>query len=169
MCTLSNPIHDAGSSGIVFRKFPELMSSVSVLLATPSERHGCDRQPVPSRSFARVRRDRLQPSSSAATTGDAADEHRRTQRRGQHERGRMVAQAIGGQSMSAECSRRFVLTGADREGRNLTMILWRESDLVDSRVVHRVVLTVDSTAKTVTLLTCAQAIEVAQALMAAAQ
>lgn len=71
--------------------------------------------------------------------------------------------------MSAECSRRFVLTGADREGRNLTMILWRESDLVDSRVVHRVVLTVDSTAKTVTLLTCAQAIEVAQALMAAAQ
>jgi hypothetical protein len=92
-----------------------------------------------------------------------------TQRREQHERDRMAAQAIGGQAVSAECSRRFVLTGADRDGRNRTMILWQESDLVDGRVEHRVVLTVDSTAKTVILLTCTQAIEVAQALTAATQ
>ncbi|MGH3885512.1 MAG: hypothetical protein ACRDSZ_02910 [Pseudonocardiaceae bacterium] len=59
--------------------------------------------------------------------------------------------------------------GQDREGRTRTVILWRESDLIDGRVVHQVVLTVDSTEKTVTLLSCTQAIEIAQALLGAAQ
>lgn len=71
--------------------------------------------------------------------------------------------------MTAEQSHRFALTGTDREGRNRTIILWRESDLIDGRVVHRLVITVDATTNTATLLTRTEAVEVAQALMAAAQ
>lgn len=55
--------------------------------------------------------------------------------------------------MTADQSHRFALTGQNR-----TIILWRESDLLDGRVVHRVVI-----------LTCPQAVEVAQAILAAAQ
>jgi len=52
--------------------------------------------------------------------------------------------------MTSEKSHRFALTGQDPEGRNRTMILWRELDLVDGRVVRRVVLTLDATMNTAT-------------------
>ena len=71
--------------------------------------------------------------------------------------------------MTAEKSDRFALTGQDLEGRNRTMILWRELDLVDGRVVRRVVLTLDATMNTATVLTCSEAREVAQAILAAAR
>jgi hypothetical protein len=71
--------------------------------------------------------------------------------------------------MSAEISRRFALTGQDPQGRNRTIILWREADLVEGRVVRRVVLTLDATMTTATILTCPEAIEVAEAILAAAR
>ncbi|MGH3695624.1 MAG: hypothetical protein ACRDRX_16825 [Pseudonocardiaceae bacterium] len=71
--------------------------------------------------------------------------------------------------MTAETSRRFALTGSDPEGRNRTIILWREADLVNGRVVRRVVLTLDATMNTATVLTPAEAIEVAHAILAAAR
>jgi hypothetical protein len=71
--------------------------------------------------------------------------------------------------VTAERSRRFALTGQDPEGRNRTIILWREVDLVDGTVVRRVVVTLDATMTTATMLTCAQAVEVAQAMLAAAR
>jgi hypothetical protein len=42
---------------------------------------------------------------------------------------------------------------ADPEGRNRTIILWREADLVDGTMVRRGVLTLDATMITGTLLT----------------
>lgn len=63
------------------------------------------------------------------------------------------ATAVGGFAITADQSHRFALTGQDH-----TIILWRESDLLDGRVVHRVVI-----------LTCPQAVEVAQAILAAAR
>ncbi|MGH3697493.1 MAG: hypothetical protein ACRDRX_26515 [Pseudonocardiaceae bacterium] len=71
--------------------------------------------------------------------------------------------------MTAEQSRRFALTGSDPQGRNRTIILWREADLVDGHVVRRVVLTLDATMNTATILTPAEAVEVAQAILAAAR
>jgi hypothetical protein len=71
--------------------------------------------------------------------------------------------------MTAEKSHRFVLTGSDPEGRNRTIILWRELDLVEGRVVRRVVLTLDATMKTATVLTPPEAREVAEAILAAAR
>ena len=71
--------------------------------------------------------------------------------------------------MTADQSHRFVITGQDPEGRNRTIILWREVDLMGGKVVRRVVLTLDATMKTATVLTCPEAIEVAQAILAAAQ
>jgi hypothetical protein len=71
--------------------------------------------------------------------------------------------------MTADQSHRFALTGSDPEGRNRTIILWRETDLVNGTVVRRVVLTLDATMKTATVLTCSEAVEVAQAILAAAQ
>lgn len=71
--------------------------------------------------------------------------------------------------MTAERSRRFALTGHDPEGRNRTIILWREVDLIDGTVVRRVVVTLDATMTTATMLTCAQALEVTHAMLAAAQ
>jgi hypothetical protein len=61
---------------------------------------------------------------------------------------------------NADKSRRFVLTGQDPEGRNRTIIVWREVDLVGGTVVRRVVVTVDATMTTATVLTCAQAVAV---------
>ena len=55
--------------------------------------------------------------------------------------------------MTAEQSHRFALTGKDSEGRNRTLILWQVTDLVDGRVVRRVVLTLDATMRTATVLT----------------
>jgi hypothetical protein len=71
--------------------------------------------------------------------------------------------------VSAEQSRRFVITGQDPEGRNRTIILWREAELVDGTVVKRVVLTLDATMNTATVLTLAEAIELGQAILAAAK
>lgn len=71
--------------------------------------------------------------------------------------------------MTAEKSHRFALTGFDPEGRNRTLILWRELDLVDGRVIRRVVLTLDATMNTATVLTPPEAREVAQAILAAAR
>jgi hypothetical protein len=71
--------------------------------------------------------------------------------------------------MTAEQSRRFALTGQDPEGRNRTIILWREADLIDGTVVRRVVLTLDATMTTATVLTCPEAVEVAQAILGAAR
>jgi hypothetical protein len=69
----------------------------------------------------------------------------------------------------ADKSHRFALTGQDPEGRNRTIILWREVDLIGGTVVRRVVLTLDATMTTATVLTCAQALEVGQAILDAAR
>ncbi|MGH3821638.1 MAG: hypothetical protein ACRDRA_02145 [Pseudonocardiaceae bacterium] len=71
--------------------------------------------------------------------------------------------------MTAEKSHRFALTGQDPEGGNRTIILWQEADLVRGKVVRRVVLTLDATMTTATVLTRPQAIGVAQAILAAAR
>jgi hypothetical protein len=71
--------------------------------------------------------------------------------------------------MTAETSHRFALTGHDLEGHNRTIILWQEAELVQDKVVRRVVLTLDATMTTATMLTRPQAIEVAQAILAAAR
>jgi hypothetical protein len=68
----------------------------------------------------------------------------------------------------ADQSHRFAITGQDPEGRNRTIILWRETDLVDGKVQRRVVVTLDATMNTATVLTCDQATEVAQAMLEAA-
>jgi hypothetical protein len=69
----------------------------------------------------------------------------------------------------ADKSHRFVLTGQDPEGRNRPTILWREVDLIGCTVIRRVVLTLDATMTTATVLTCPEAREVAQAILAAAR
>ncbi|HET9253779.1 MAG TPA: hypothetical protein VFO16_01075 [Pseudonocardiaceae bacterium] len=69
----------------------------------------------------------------------------------------------------ADKSHRFALTGQDPEGRDRTIILWRETDLVDGGVVKRVVLTLDATMDSATVLTLAEAREVGQAILAAAR
>jgi hypothetical protein len=74
---------------------------------------------------------------------------------------------IESQAMTADQSHRFALTGHDPEGRNRTLILGREMDLIDGTVVRRVVLTLDATMTTATVLTCAQTFEVGQAILAA--
>ncbi len=71
--------------------------------------------------------------------------------------------------MTAERSRRFVLTGQDPEGHSRTLILWREIDLVEGTVVRRVVVTLDATMNTATVLTCPEAIEVGRAILEAAR
>jgi hypothetical protein len=71
--------------------------------------------------------------------------------------------------MTAEKSHRFALTGQDPDGRNRTIILWRETDLVDGSVVRQVVITLDATMTTAAVLTFPEAVEVAQAILAAAR
>jgi hypothetical protein len=71
--------------------------------------------------------------------------------------------------VTAEQSHRFALTGKDPEGRNRTLILWQEADLVDGRVVRRVVLTLDATMRTATVLTCPEAGELGRAILEAAR
>jgi hypothetical protein len=60
-------------------------------------------------------------------------------------------------------------SGHDPEGGNRTIILWRETDLVDGRVVRRVVITLDATMTTATVLTFPESVELAQAIRAAAR
>jgi hypothetical protein len=69
----------------------------------------------------------------------------------------------------ADKSHRFALTGQDPPGRNRTIILWREVDLIGGTVVRRVVVTLDATMTTATVLTLAQAVEVGQAILVAAR
>jgi hypothetical protein len=71
--------------------------------------------------------------------------------------------------MSADQSHRFAITGTDPDGNARTIILWRETDLVDGTVVRRVLLTLDATMTTATVLNGAEAAQVAQALLAAAR
>jgi hypothetical protein len=71
--------------------------------------------------------------------------------------------------MTADQSHRFALTGQDPEGRNRTIILWRETDLIDGHVARRVVITLDATRTTATVLTLPEAVEVAQAILTATQ
>jgi hypothetical protein len=65
--------------------------------------------------------------------------------------------------------RRFALTGQDSEGRNRTIILWPEVEHVDSKVVRWVVLALDATMNTATILPGKDAVELAQAILAAAK
>ena len=65
-------------------------------------------------------------------------------------------------------SHRFVITGEDPEGRPRTF-LWRETDLVDGTVVRRVHVTLDATTVSETILTQGEAVEVAEAILAAAR
>jgi hypothetical protein len=51
------------------------------------------------------------------------------------------------------CHRAGTLTGQDPEGRSRTIILWQETDLVDGVVQRRVVVTLDATMRTATVLT----------------
>jgi hypothetical protein len=64
---------------------------------------------------------------------------------------------------------RFAITDQNPRGNARTIILWRETELVDGTVVRRVVLTLDATMTTATVLTRDEASEVAQALLAAAR
>jgi hypothetical protein len=66
-------------------------------------------------------------------------------------------------------SHRFVITGEDPEGRPRTIILWRETDLVNGKVVRRVHVTLDATTVTKTILTQRDAVAVAEAILAAAR
>ena len=66
-------------------------------------------------------------------------------------------------------SHRFVITGEDPEGHARTIILWRETDFVDGRVVRRVHVTLDATTVTETILTQRDAVAVAEAILAAAR
>ena len=65
-------------------------------------------------------------------------------------------------------SHRFVITGEDPDGHPRTIILWRDTDLVDGKVVRRVVITVDATLRTATILTQRDAVAVAEAMTRAA-
>ena len=66
-------------------------------------------------------------------------------------------------------SYRFVITGEDPDRRPRTIILWRETDLVHGKVVRRVHITIDATIRTQTILTPGKAVEVAEAILAAAR
>jgi hypothetical protein len=65
-------------------------------------------------------------------------------------------------------SHRFVIPGEDPEGRPRT-ILWRETDLVNGKVVRRVHVTLDATTVTETILKQRDAIAVAEAILATAR
>lgn len=62
-----------------------------------------------------------------------------------------------------------MLIGLDPEGRNRTIIGWREAELVRDKEVKRVVVTLNATMNTATVLTLAEAREVGQAILAAAK
>ena len=65
-------------------------------------------------------------------------------------------------------SHRFAITGEDPDGRPRT-ILWRETDLVNGKVIRRVHITLDATTVTETILTQSDAVDVAQAILDAAR
>ena len=65
-------------------------------------------------------------------------------------------------------SHRFVIIGADPEGHART-ILRREIDLVHGTVIRRVHISLDATTVTETIFTQEEAIEVVEAILAAAR
>jgi hypothetical protein len=65
-------------------------------------------------------------------------------------------------------SHRFVITGEDPDGHPRTIILWRETDLVNGKVIRRVHITLDATTVTETILTQRDAVAVAEAILEAA-
>jgi hypothetical protein len=71
--------------------------------------------------------------------------------------------------VTAERSHRFAITGKDPEGRNCTIMVWRETDLIEGKVQRRVLVSLDATMSTATVLTRDQAVEVAQAILTAAR
>lgn len=71
--------------------------------------------------------------------------------------------------MTAETSHRFALTGKDPAGHSRTIVWWHEADLIEGRVIRRVVLTLDATMTTATVLTCPEARELGQAILDAAR
>ncbi len=64
--------------------------------------------------------------------------------------------------------RRHAITGRDLDSCNRTVILWREIDLVHGQVERHIVITLDATPRTAVILTLPQAVELADALRAAA-
>jgi hypothetical protein len=66
-------------------------------------------------------------------------------------------------------SHRFVITGEDPEGHPRTIILWRETDLVNGKVIRRVHITLDATTVTETITTRDEAVDVTEAILAAAR
>jgi hypothetical protein len=70
--------------------------------------------------------------------------------------------------VNADQDRRHAITGRDLDSRNRTVILWRETDLVKGRVERHIVVTLDATPHTAVILTLSQALELAEALSAAA-
>jgi hypothetical protein len=81
----------------------------------------------------------------------------------------MGAQSSGfGLVTTADQSHRQAITGRDCGNGNRTVILWRETDLVNGRVERQVVITLDATLRTAVILTLPQAAELADALSAAA-
>ena len=74
-----------------------------------------------------------------------------------------------GCAVTAERSHRFAITGKDPEGGDRTIMVWRETDLIEGKVQRRVLVTLDATMNTATVLTRDQAVEVAQAILTAAR
>jgi hypothetical protein len=70
--------------------------------------------------------------------------------------------------VNPEQDHRHAITGRDLDSRNRTVILWRETDLVQGSVERHVVVTLDATSRTAVILTLPQAVELADALRAAA-
>lgn len=70
--------------------------------------------------------------------------------------------------MNPDRSHRHALTGRDSDDLNRTIILWRETVLVHGGVVRKVVITLDATMRTAVILTSPQAVELADAVRAAA-
>ncbi|MDQ3764145.1 MAG: hypothetical protein M3460_21940 [Actinomycetota bacterium] len=71
--------------------------------------------------------------------------------------------------MTAERSHRFAITGKAPEGCDRTIMVWRETDLIEGKVQRRVLVTLDATMNTATVLTRDQAVEVAQAILTTAR
>ncbi|MBV9160604.1 MAG: hypothetical protein JO281_03380 [Pseudonocardiales bacterium] len=65
--------------------------------------------------------------------------------------------------MKPEQSHRYAITCRDSRGRNRTLILWRETDLVHGRVERYVVITLDAALRTAVITTPQHAIELAEA------
>lgn len=71
--------------------------------------------------------------------------------------------------MNPDQSHRPLITARDPEGHHRTIILWREVNLVDDQMVRPVVMILDTTMSTATVLTLPQAVEAGQATPETAQ